>query len=640
MSDGDLGRVREHHASGLEMDPGLAWRKQLLGRLIVGQTIAISVLTLMITLGWLLMPGSGLLALVPLGVITASVGLVAYWLLRRGQLDLATYVFLLGTSVAITSNVVVRGFEDVSGIYYLWPILGAVFLLGTWGGFAVTVVSALLYLSLVLLQSFGVLTPPLPVDPQMGAAFSVVSRLLMFFLLAFLGWLASQGLDRALRQSSHAAQGWKDLSETLEQRVADRTRDLERRAVQLATAAEVGRAAASMLELDRLLDQVAELIKDRFGLYYAALFLIDEIGDYAVLEAGSGEAGRVMKEAGHRLAIGGRSMVGRACSERQARVALDVGAEPVRFDNPLLPDTRSEMALPLMVGARVLGALDVQSSAAAAFSQSDIAVLQLVADQVAVAVDNALKFSEEAGLLEATSPLYRISHRMTAATTVGEVSQAILSTVRETEADGCAVAQFDRTPDGEIKRIGLLDRWARRALPDQSSAAMSVELVELLPLSLVSRLTMVDDVMRDDRIPEGARAYLTELGVSALVTIPLRVGSSGRLQGFLAVDRQTPGAFSPVSLRLYETLAEQAAVALERARLLDASQRQAWREHQIREVSDRVASSFDLDQLVQTTVEELGKMFRAAGGYVEMAPSAGTRPVAGEGLSGNRREGE
>jgi GAF domain-containing protein len=220
------------------------------------------------------------------------------------------------------------------------------------------------------------------------------------------------------------------------------------------------------------------------------------------------------------------------------------------------------------------------------------------------------------------------------------VSQAILSTVRETEADGCAIAQFDRTPDGEIESIGFLDRWARRDLARQSSTTMSVEPGELLPLSLVSQLTVIEDVMQDDRIPEGSRVRLAELGMRAMVTVPLRVASSGRLQGFLAIDRQAPGAFSPVSLRLYETLAEQAAVALERARLLDASQRQAWREHQIRDVSDRVAFSFDLDQLVRTTVEELGKMFGAAGGYVEMAPPAGTRPQTAEGSPGNGREGE
>lgn len=420
------------------------------------------------------------------------------------------------------------------------------------------------------------------------------------------------------------------LIDELEQRVADRTRDLERQAVQLATAADVGRAAASILDLDSLLFRVVDLVRERFDLYYAGLFLIDDAGDFAVLEAGTGEAGRVMLAAGHRLAVGGRSMVGRACSERAARVALDVGAEPVRFDNPLLPYTRSEMALPLGVGDRVLGALDVQSTQADAFSQADIDVLQLVADQVAVAVDNARKFSEEAGLLEATSPLYRVSHRLAAATTVDEVSQAILTTVAETEADGCSVAQFDRTPGGEIAGTSFLRRWERQSLGRRMPRQGRVVAGELLPLPLVSRLNTIEDVEQDQRIPADARLHLAELGIRALVTVPLRVASSGRVQGFLAIDRRVAGAFSPVSLRLYETLAEQAAVALERARLLEASQQQAWREHHIRDISDRITSSFDLDQLVRTTVEELGTMIGAAGGYLEMAPpSARGGSVAG-----------
>lgn len=450
--------------------------------------------------------------------------------------------------------------------------------------------------------------------------------------------MAAGNLDRAVmirredeigtlaRAFNGMASQLRDLIGGLEQRVAERTHDLEQRAIQLATAAEVGRAAASILDLDALLPRVVELIRERFGLYYAGLFLVDDAGDYAVLQAGTGEAGEVMKRAGHQLAIGGRSMVGRACSEREARIALDVGAERVRFDNPLLPDTRSEMALPLLVGDRVLGALDVQSTEAAAFSEADIAVLQLMADQVAVAVDNARKFSEEAGLLEATSPLYRISHRLAKATTIDEVSQAILSIVAETEADGCSVAQFDRTPDGEIAATSFLSRWDRHGLPRRFPTQMSVAVGDLLPIPLVTRLTAIEDVQQDSRIPEDARAHLAEFGVQSLITVPLRVASAGRIQGFLAISRQTPGTFSPVTLRLYETLAEQAAVALERARLLEASQHQAWREHHIRDISDRITSSFDMEQLMRTTVEELGAMIGAAGGYVEMAPLMGDGP--------------
>jgi GAF domain-containing protein/HAMP domain-containing protein len=411
----------------------------------------------------------------------------------------------------------------------------------------------------------------------------------------------------------------RDLIGGLEQGVAERTRDLRHRAVQLETAVDVGRAAASVLDLDSLLPRVVELVRERFGFYYVGLFLLDEAGGDALLAAGSGEAGRTMKEEGHHLAVGGQSMVGQACSARQARIALDVGVEPARFDNPLLPDTRSEAALPLTIGDRVLGALDVQSTEPAAFSEADIAVLQLVADQVAVAVDNALKVSQEARLLEATSPLYRTSYQLAAASTVEEVSEAVLSAVAETEADGCSVAHFHWAPDGEIEAVEALGRWERTSATQEPLAPEPAAWHELLPLPLLTQLNTIEDVLQDGLISDEGRKELRRLGIHALVVVPLRTASSGRGQGFLLIDRHTPGGFSAVTLRRYEALAQQAAVALEKAQLLEESQQQAWREHHIRDIGDRIASSFDLEQLMETTISELGTMIGAAEGYVEMA---------------------
>lgn len=633
MSDKDLNREQERQVPSLGVDPGLAWRKQLLGRLIVGQTIAVSVLALAVTTGGLLAPESGLLALVPLGVIAAVVGLVAYWLLRRGQLEPASYVFLLGTSVAITSNVFVRGYQDVSGIYYLWPIMGSVFLLGTQGGIAVTVVSALLYLGLVVLQSLGIQTPLLPVDPQADVALTVISRLLMFFLLAFIGWLASQNLDRALQQSRQTAQRWQDLSETLEQRVVERTRDLEQLTLQLTTAADVGRAATSILELETLARQVVELIRERFDLYYAGLFLVDSAGQYAVLEAGTGEPGSLMKEQGHKLRVGGVSMVGSACAQRRARIALDVGEEAVRFDNPLLPNTRSEMALPLLVGDRVLGALDVQSTEQAAFSREDIAVLQLMADQVAVAVDNARKFSEEATVVEATSPLFRVSRRLTAATSSGEVAQAIIDSVSETEADVCAVAQYGISGKGEVTTITFLASWDRRG-PAQFPVGVSLPASEpMFPLPLMMQPLAIEDMRLDPRVPERTRHILARSGALALANIPLRMGD--RLLGFVNIGRATTGPWSPVAMRLYETLADQAAVALERAVLLEAAQRRASREQRTREITDRMSQATDMGTLMKVTVQEIAAALGAPGAFVQLAvPLEGTAPTSGRPSNG------
>ncbi len=172
----------------------------------------------------------------------------------------------------------------------------------------------------------------------------------------------------------------------------------QRRARLLEAAAQVGREATSILDLDELLNKVVDIICDAYGFYYAGIFLVDEKGEWAILRAGHGEPGRKMVEAGHKLKVGGLSMIGTAIAQRKARIALDVGEEPVHFKNPYLPHTRSEMALPLVIGDQVIGAMTVQSIEEAAFSDEDIASLQAMADQVAVAIRNAqlLKDLEEA----------------------------------------------------------------------------------------------------------------------------------------------------------------------------------------------------------------------------------------------------
>jgi GAF domain-containing protein/HAMP domain-containing protein len=180
---------------------------------------------------------------------------------------------------------------------------------------------------------------------------------------------------------------------TLERRVAERTRGLQ-------AAAEVSRATTSVLDPEALLQQVVELVQERFELYYVGLFLVDETNRSAQLRAGTGEAGQQMMADEHQLEVGGNSMIGQCVARAQARILLDVGEEAARFDNPLLPATRSEMALPLRSRGRVIGAMTVQSTEEAAFDDADIAVMQTMADQVAVAIDNAQLFAEAERALE------------------------------------------------------------------------------------------------------------------------------------------------------------------------------------------------------------------------------------------------
>jgi GAF domain-containing protein/HAMP domain-containing protein len=191
-----------------------------------------------------------------------------------------------------------------------------------------------------------------------------------------------------------------NLQTGLESQVAERT-------AQLAAVNEVGRAASAILDPDELIEKVVNLITDRLGHYYSALFIVEPTGKWAELQSATGEAGRVLRESRHRLEVGGRSMVGTAIDQKQACIALDIGEEPVRFDNPILPYTHSEIALPLIVGNRVLGALDVQSTKQEAFGRQDVETLQNMASQVAIALENARLFQETRERLQEVQTVQR-----------------------------------------------------------------------------------------------------------------------------------------------------------------------------------------------------------------------------------------
>jgi putative methionine-R-sulfoxide reductase with GAF domain len=197
----------------------------------------------------------------------------------------------------------------------------------------------------------------------------------------------------------------------LENRVVLRTKDLERRSIQLQAVAELGNAITSLRDLGAMLTQATLLISQQFGYYHAGIFLLDEYGEYAVLKSANSEGGKNMLERGHRLKVGETSIVGFVTKTSQARIALDVGQDAVYFDNPDLPETRSEIALPIIAGGQILGALDVQSTEAQAFSEEDIRTLQVLADQLAVAIQNARLFQQSESALEAARRAYAESSR-------------------------------------------------------------------------------------------------------------------------------------------------------------------------------------------------------------------------------------
>src|SRR6185503_13213125 len=166
------------------------------------------------------------------------------------------------------------------------------------------------------------------------------------------------------------------------------------RTKQLTATNEVGRVAASSLDPDELLGRVIKLFPEQFGYYYAAIYLLDSTEKWAELKEATGDTGQVLKQNHHRLEVDGKNMVGTAIRERSARIAQIASQEKIRSENPLLPYTRSEIALPLIVGDRVLGALNVQSTREADFDPHVIETMKNMAGQVAIALENARLFQE------------------------------------------------------------------------------------------------------------------------------------------------------------------------------------------------------------------------------------------------------
>jgi GAF domain-containing protein/HAMP domain-containing protein len=362
----------------------------------------------------------------------------------------------------------------------------------------------------------------------------------------------------------------RDLMEGLERRVAERTRELERRATQIATGAEISYAASQMFDPDEMLSRVAGLIRERFDLYYVGVFLVDENGQNAVLRAGIGEAGRIMVEGGHKLAVGGASMVGWVCANAQARIALDVGQEAVRFANPLLPETRSEMALPLRARERVLGVLDIQSTLAQAFDEKDITALQGMADQIAVALENARLY------------------------------QQAQSSLKEVE---------------RVNRLLTGGRWETflRAQPNNFAEFHQVEHAPFTP----------EETQRLAQSPHHAIQ-------PGAIRVPLKV--RGQVIGALIVEQPAEGSQAAdqpaLDSRLLEAVATQAAQAMESARLFEESQRLAAREQVMSIATARMRESLDVDVVLKTAVQEVRQAMGLPEVIIRLVPPA---PESGDG---------
>lgn len=349
----------------------------------------------------------------------------------------------------------------------------------------------------------------------------------------------------------------KNLVANLEELVVERTRVLERRFAQIQAAAEVGKAVAAQRDLEELLNLTTHLISSRFGFYHVGIFLLDPRSEYANLMAANSSGGKKMLDREHKLRVGTEGIVGTVASSGEARIALDVGEDAVYFDNPDLHQTRSEMALPLIAGGEVLGVLDLQSLEANAFTAEDIPTLQILADQLAIAVQNAR-------MLRDTQEALFAARKAT-----GEISQKGWQAVlKNTGPTG-----YISFTDGEVVRAsGEIDDYTKQALNTGNHLTSTDQLTAIIPV-IVRGQTI--GMLRLNKPPHAEPWTLEE--ISDL-----------------------------------ESLSDQISSTLESARLYSEAQQRAAREQTIGEITTSITAATEVDDILRETVTQLGKTFHDA----------------------------
>lgn len=233
---------------------------------------------------------------------------------------------------------------------------------------------------------------------EVGAEFGIVMTIGV--LTAVIHGYRARTERQNMAQIETANQELKEASIELEKKVEERTKELNRRSTLLEAAAYVSKQASGIQDLSTLLNETVNLITNRFGYYHAGIFLVDSSNRNVVLQAASSEGGRAMLTQGHSLEIGRQGIVGHAAYAKNARIAQDVGADSSYFNNPNLPDTHAEVALPLLSQNRLIGVLDIQSTDTNAFSGDDLYTLQTMADQIALAIENARLLNESREALQ------------------------------------------------------------------------------------------------------------------------------------------------------------------------------------------------------------------------------------------------
>jgi len=490
------------------------------------------------------------------------ISVASYGLSRTRYHWVGSYLFSYGiTSLAYLSLFLgtASSFEAAITTYAHTAIIGASIILSVRG-----------FVILVIISTIATFAAPLysnvPITYQEQDFFRIAGTFMSigFILIGANIFRAQVERDR-LQAAKDVNRELTDIKTNLEQRVEERTAELDaanrqtsRRALQLQTITELSESIAQLKDLNEIFPAATRLISERFGFYHVGIFLVDLDREFAILQAANSEGGKRMLERSHRLRLG-TGVVGFAAQTGQPRIALDVGTDAVFFDNPDLPSTRSEVALPLKSRGETVGVLDVQSTQAGAFSNEDLQVLTALANQVTIALENARLLTETRAALIQVQEVYN------------EFTRAEWSRIASR-----AEQRGFRYQAGHIQ---VLEKTLKNT--EVTSAVESGD--------IVTKQTNGSEQKHD----------------SIAVPVKLR----GEVIGVLHIESDDPNkSWREDEISLVQAVAERAAFAMENARLFQDARRRAAKERLISEATSRISSALSMENILHTTAEELERV--------------------------------
>ena len=510
-------------------------------------------------------------------VLPALMGVMvlSLYLLRRKYLRLSGLIIIVLTWIGVTFQALTaEGVKDVIVVAYVAIALLTSIVISWRSGVLVIIVSIIAIAILAVLQENGFIRPafqpPIPFARDLTIIFIVIAALIYF---------STTSLKDAVRRASVSEEGLRtsnqelqQLNQNLEERVSSRTAELElanqrneKRARQFEAIAQVARATTAAMELQDLLPRLVEVISQQFGFYHAGIFLLDEEREFAILRAANSEGGRRMLQRGHRLAFGQIGIVGHVAATGTPRIALDVGDDAVFFDNPDLPETRSELALPLRAGSEILGVLDVQSTESNAFQPEDVEVLTTLADQVTIAIQNARSF---------------------------ETSQALLREAQKTSGaylqESWKVLQSQETHTGYQVMANTLRRLSQPMASPQINRAIA------------------------------SNQTIAETGEKSVLAVPIRLRND--VIGVINVRLPEEHLIDPDDIDITEAVAERLSLAIETALLLKTTRKRAEVERVTSEISGKISSSTQFEAILRTAAEELSRALGGSEVLVQIQP--------------------